>query len=292
MLVSCDTRFLLSCLVRQHACIKRLSVCHNVFDCRTVPTSELQKLGPGSAVECIDISGRAARFWTALLDTVGDVFFLRSLRIEDFVVNAHSTSRLVELIQANTGSQRELSFSAHDAPSEIPVELICALYRCEALTELSLYGQLTLEATTALEKLMQSNESIQKLSLQDNTQDQRNLSALCNDLSANFSPTELHWLHYECVSLNFGQLLQLLKRNSRLESLVLSGNKNRPMQLEKHHGMSMNTLLVHSAGLRSLEVRHCAWTSHAMPPKKSLQDWHATVPSSASMYLGVTSTLA
>ncbi|XP_037498124.2 uncharacterized protein LOC119371740 [Rhipicephalus sanguineus] len=187
----------------------------------------------------------------------------RSLRIEDFVVNAHSTSRLVELIQANTGSQRELSFSAHDAPSEIPVELICALYRCEALTELSLYGQLTLEATTALEKLMQSNESIQKLSLQDNTQDQRNLSALCNDLSANFSPTELHWLHYECVSLNFGQLLQLLKRNSRLESLVLSGNKNRPMQLEKHHGMSMNTLLVHSAGLRSLEVRHCTWTSLA-----------------------------
>ncbi|KAH7976620.1 hypothetical protein HPB52_017020 [Rhipicephalus sanguineus] len=198
----CDTRFLLSCLVRQHA----------------------------------------------------------SLRIEDFVVNADSTSRLVELVQANKGCLRELSFSAHYAHPKIPVELICALYRCEALTELSLYGQPTLEATTALEQLMQSNESIQKLSLQDNTQDQRILSALCNSLSANFSPTELH---YECASLNFGQLLQLLQCNSRLESLVLSGNKNRPMHLGKLHGMSLNALLVHSAGLRSLEVRHCAWTSHA-----------------------------
>ncbi|KAL1440949.1 hypothetical protein MTO96_008995 [Rhipicephalus appendiculatus] len=35
------------------------------------------------------------------------------------------------------------------------------------------------------------------------------------------------------------------------------------MQLEKHHGMSLNALLVHSAGLHSLEVRHCAWTRFA-----------------------------
>ncbi|XP_037528495.1 uncharacterized protein LOC119405730 [Rhipicephalus sanguineus] len=258
--IPCDTVFLLACLARQHACIKRLSVYGGVFGCQQVPTSELLKLRPGSAVECIEISGCAARSWTALLNTVGDVCSLRILRIEDFVVNADSTSRLVELIQANKGCLRELSFSAHDAPSEIPVELISALYRCEALTELSLYGQPTLEATTALEQLMQSNESIQKLSLQDDTQDQRILNALCNGLSANLSPTELH---YECASLNFGQLLQLLKRYSRLESLVLSSNGNRPMRLEKHHGMSLNTLLVHSAGLRSLEVRHCAWTSLA-----------------------------
>ncbi|KAH7976618.1 hypothetical protein HPB52_017018 [Rhipicephalus sanguineus] len=130
----CDTVFLLACLARQHACIKRLSVCGGVFECREVPTSELLKLRPGSAVECIEISGRAAHSWTAFLDTVGDVFSLRILRIEDFVVNADSTSRLVELVQANKGCLRELSFSAHDAPPEIPVELICALYRCEALT--------------------------------------------------------------------------------------------------------------------------------------------------------------
>lgn len=258
--VDCNTALLLACLVRQHACIKRLSICHSAFDCRTVSTSEVLELGPGCAVEYIEISGDAARFWTLLLDVVGDVSTLRSLRIEDFVLDDASTSRLVKLIEANRESLRAVSFSAHGAAPEIPVELVCSLRRCEALTELSLFGQPTLNAATALERVMRATESLQKLSVQDNTRDQRILSALCNSLSASFSLTELH---FECASLNFGQLLQLLKCNGTLESLILSGDKKRPVSLEKHHGMPLNALLVHNAGLRRLEVRHCTWTSFA-----------------------------
>lgn len=248
--------FALACLSRQHKCIKRLSVCHDAFRYGAIP--DARQLGPSSAVECIEISGRAAPYWYSLLYAVGDVFTLRSLRVEGVVVDSAFASKLKELLESNMGCLRELSIAASDGAPAISKELISAFYQCEGLTEVSLYGRPTLEATAALERLLQSNERIQKLSLRENAHSQAFLGVLCNSLRVNLSPTVLH---YECTDLDFGLLLKVLEYNSGLKHLVLSGDAYRQKLLEKHHGVSLNALLAHSASLRRFEIRHCICTS-------------------------------
>ncbi|XP_050031577.1 uncharacterized protein [Dermacentor andersoni] len=261
--VGYSTTYALACLTHQHRCIKRLSLGHHVFESRGTPSqveTVVEALGPESAVECIEISGGATRYWNSLLNAVGSVAALRSLRIEDAVIDSCLVWRLAELFAANGGRLQELVISASEAVPDIPRQLICAIDQCEALTELSLDGHLALEATTALERLLQSNKSIQKISLRDRRQNQAFLSALCSGLSLNFSPTELQ---YECANLNFGELLKLLTPSRVLKHLVLSGDKCKPGTFGKHHGMALNMLLAHNAELRSLAVRHCTWTLDA-----------------------------
>lgn len=256
--VSYNTIYVLKRLSRQHRCIKRLSLSHDVFaSLRAPPPIETVT---ASAVECIEISGGATYYWNLLLNAVGDVVTLKSLRIEGVVVDSNLISRLAELFAANRGCLQELAISASELLPNIPRQLICAVNQCKALTALSIGGHLTLEATTALEQLLQSNKCIQKLSLRDRGSSQAFLSALCSGLSLNFSPTELQ---YECANLNFGELLKLLRFNRVLKHLVLSGDKRKPGMFRKHDGMSLNTLLAHNTGLCSLAVRHCTWTLDA-----------------------------
>lgn len=285
--VSYNTIYVLKRLSRQHRCIKRLSLSHNVFDSlRAPPPIETVT---ASAVECIEISGGATHYWNLLLNAVGDVVTLKSLRMEGVFLDSNLIWMLADLFAANGGCLQELAISASELLPDIPRQLICAIDQCKALTVLSLGGHLTLEATTALERLLQPNKCIQKLSLRDRGSNdtylrspcgglslrfsptdspslrdgecnQAFLSALCGGLSSNFSPTELQ---YECANLNFGELLKLLRFNRVLKHLVLSGDKRKQGIFGKHDGMSLNTLLGHNTGLCSLAVRHCIWTLDA-----------------------------
>lgn len=266
-----DAAYVTAWLPRKHWCVEELSL--NRWDLRPYGTA-VPRPFPGlrpSGLRKISMTGNyspgnAPFDWAVVLDAMGPVEQLKSLRCPKLAISDSLASKLAQLLSANASSIRELWFSGCEIGSRASDILFRGISNCKTLVKLRFGVNLSQNSLTLLTKRLQSMETLEVLTLREGHEEDKNqtfasfgqehnmkgLSAVGDLLRRS---TSLKKFRFQPLTpCGIRDCLAALETNTILSDLLISGRHFAQKNIDHDVGVSLRSMLAKNRELHSLTL--------------------------------------
>ncbi|KAH9380545.1 hypothetical protein HPB48_008704 [Haemaphysalis longicornis] len=184
-----DTAFLTVWLLRKHRCIETLELYESGPLKKVAVPKDVARFVTN--LRHVSIEGGAPANWCRLLDAIGPIYRLESLRLVGFDVNYALAAKLDELLSANANSVRKVHIVGLFTDSRISDDLMRGISNCRNLRYLGVFCGLGPRGREGLALCLRFNTTLEKFCL---NHDQDVEEAFCDFMRPNMTLKELtYW---------------------------------------------------------------------------------------------------
>ncbi|XP_077530439.1 uncharacterized protein LOC144142660 isoform X2 [Haemaphysalis longicornis] len=244
-----DTAFLTVWLLRKHRCIETLELYESGPLKKVAVPKDVARFVTN--LRHVSIEGGAPANWCRLLDAIGPIYRLESLRLVGFDVNYALAAKLDELLSANANSVRKVHIVGLFTDSRISDDLMRGISNCRNLRYLGVFCGLGPRGREGLALCLRFNTTLEKFCL---NHDQDVEEAFCDFMRPNMTLKELtYWCRCDG---RIQDVLRAVEKDHVLEHLAvkcvrLNSGSQRVME------QGLRSLLLKNKSLSSLELEGC-----------------------------------